>query len=90
MDILKAMIDAIANRYATIVIFAVNLKEDGSVSFICRNNNPNVHAGYLVKQAATLSGGNGGGSSTFAQGGGKNSLHLEQIQQMVRNELQND
>ncbi len=88
MDILKSLADALSNQLENSLIFLVNQKEDGSLNFICRNNIATNNAGYLVKQASLLSNGNGGGSATFAQGGGKTKAHLEEIHQMLKDSLQ--
>ncbi len=79
MDILKAVMDALANRLDNSLVFIVNLKEDHNVNFLCRNKIASLSAGYLIKQIATISNGNGGGSASFAQGGGKTTDNLEEI-----------
>ena len=43
--------------------------------------------GVLVKKASIKSLGNGGGSSTFAQGGGKTIEFLDEIFENIRNEI---
>ena len=40
--------------------------------------------GYIVKNASILSDGNGGGSPTFAQGGGKNQEAIDEIIEFVK------
>ena len=71
--------DALANKIDNSLIFIVNIKEDNSVNFICRNKIANLNAGYLIKQIASISDGNGGGSATFAQGGGKTIANLANV-----------
>ena len=79
MGILKAIMDAVANKLDNSLVFIVNIKEDNSVNFLCRNKVASLSAGYLIKQIAAISNGNGGGSTSFAQGGGKTSANLEEI-----------
>lgn len=87
-QLLKTVADAIANENENIIIFFANKKKDGSINYICRSNS-SINAGLLMKKVAQFTNGNGGGSSTFAQGGTKevdniNSL-LEEIKQEVKN-----
>ena len=79
MGILKAIMDALANKLDNSLVFIVNIKEDNSVNFLCRNKVASLSAGYLIKQITAISNGNGGGSVSFAQGGGKTSANLEEI-----------
>ena len=79
MDILKTIMDALANRVDNSLVFIVNIKEDNSINFICRNKIASLSAGYLIKQIASISNGNGGGSATFAQGGGKTVEKLDEV-----------
>lgn len=88
-QILKTIADTLANENEKIVIFFANIKEDKSINFICRNNS-NIHnAGLLMKQVATASNGNGGGSATFAQGGTKAVNDLDSILEDVKKEIEN-
>ena len=64
--------------------------DDESVNFLCRSANKNVNAGYLVKNASQLENGNGGGSMTFAQGGGKSSSHLKEVRELVEEALRKE
>ncbi len=87
MNIVKALADALVNQLGEALVFISNCKNDGSVNFVCRSTIADINAGYLVKQAALQSAGNGGGSPTFAQGGGKTQDHLKEIQQMIKEVL---
>ena len=66
INLLKTIADNLVNRIGQCFIFFANIKEDGSINFIARSTN-NINAGLIVKDAAISSGGNGGGSATFAQ-----------------------
>lgn len=85
MSILKNIIDALLNKIGTGFIFFANVKGD-SVNFLARSN-IDLSAGEMVKMASTKSLGNGGGSNTFAQGGGKTSEFIDEIFTEIRNQL---
>ena len=48
-----------------------------------------LNAGMTVKSASSRSLGNGGGSPTFAQGGGKTTEFIEEIFDTVREDITN-
>ncbi len=85
VQILKELVDTLLNKMKEGFILLANCKGD-SVNFIARSNTP-LSAGEIVKKAAQLSGGNGGGSNTFAQGAGKTTEHIEEIFDMIRKEI---
>ena len=82
INLLKSIADSLLNEIKDGVIFFSNIKDDGSVNFICKSNSK-VKAGELVKCASQMAGGNGGGSPTFAQGGGKSSDELDKIEKEI-------
>ena len=82
INLLKSIADSLLNEIKDGVIFFSNVKDDGSVNFICKSNSK-VKAGPLVKEASQTAGGNGGGSPTFAQGGGKSSDELDRIEKDI-------
>ena len=71
--VLKQATDMIYDKINAEVLFIVNVYLD-KVTFICKSNGM-INAGNLVKTAATLSKGSGGGKDTMAQGGTPN-IHL--------------
>ena len=77
-NLLKSIADSIINEMENGFIFFINKKDDNSVNFIAKSNSF-VHAGLIVKDAAVSSEGNGGGSETFAQGGGKTTENIDKI-----------
>ncbi len=87
LDILKDIADALLNHLKEGLVFFANVKDDHSLNFICRSN-INTNAGFLVKTVSVMALGNGGGSATFAQGGGKSDEKLEEILDIVRKEVQ--
>ena len=84
-DVLKSIIDTLLNKMGNGFIFFANVKED-RVQFLARSN-INLSAGDIIKLAASKSNGNGGGSPTFAQGGGKDITHLDEILNEIRNQI---
>lgn len=84
-DVLKSIIDTLLNKMGNGFIFFANVKED-RVQFLARSN-INLSAGDIIKLAASKSNGNGGGSPTFAQGGGKDITHLDEILDEIRNQI---
>lgn len=83
VNILKSIADSLINEMKNGVIFFANTKDDGSVNFIGKSN-CSINIGLIVKEAAVTSLGNGGGSPTFAQGGGKTSNKLPEIFEHVK------
>ncbi len=74
-SIVKQIADNLQCKYPESLIFVMSKCKD-KVLFVAKaNSNLNqkgIHCGNLVKQAAILCGGNGGGRPDFAQAGGKN------------------
>lgn len=85
-NVLKSLADALINMLGKSLIFIANVN-DGNVMFICRSS-CDVHAGLTVKRASQLSDGNGGGSPTFAQGGGKTAENLDKIFNLIREDIE--
>ena len=72
-------------------IFILLANVNGSnVNFLARSNNPKLSAGEIVKEAATMSLGNGGGSPKFAQGAGKKIDEIENIFNKIIKDLENE
>lgn len=76
-NLLKSIADSLMNEMKTGFIFFINEK-DNNVNFIAKSNSF-VNAGEIVKDASLRSKGNGGGSLTFAQGGGKTTAAIPEI-----------
>ena len=88
----KDTIDGITSNWVKVIAangysgwcFAGYLKPiEKDVSEILAKEVEKVKAGELVKQASQAAGGNGGGSPTFAQGGGKSSDELNKIEKDI-------
>lgn len=87
VSILKTLADNLLNSIKTGIIFFANEK-NGKVNFIARSN-CKTSANDVVKMAALKSEGNGGGSTTFAQGGGKNAMYIDEIIENVKEIINN-
>ena len=89
VNLLKAIADAMIEEMGTGFVFFANIKEDGSINFLSRSS-CHVNSGLVVKDAAVSSLGNGGGSPTFAQGGGKTKDALPKIYSHIEKVLKNE
>ena len=83
MNLLKSIADTLMNEMKKGFIFFINQKGDGSVNFIAKSN-CFISAGEIVKEASLLSEGNGGGSPTFAQGGGKTKNAIPEMIEKIK------
>ena len=90
VNILKSIADNLVNEMGESFVFFANKKDDGSINFVARSTTPKINAGLIVKTAATSSNGNGGGSPTFAQGGGKDQSMLDNILETIEETLRNE
>ena len=89
MDVptLKTISDNLVNQLGKALVLLVNINGE-NVNFICRST-CDINAGMTVKSASSMSLGNGGGSPTFAQGGGKTTEHIDEIFASIREEVSN-
>ncbi len=87
MNDLKTIVDELMNRLEKGVVFFANVR-DKSVNYICKCNDVNSKAGLLVKKAAEMSLGKGGGSSTFAQGGASNVKNINKILEAIEKDIE--
>jgi alanyl-tRNA synthetase len=84
-SLLKQLADALLNKMGKGVVFLANVS-NGKVVFVCKQNST-YNAGALVKLAAVITGGNGGGKPDIAQAGGKDVSKLEEAILAVKKEL---
>lgn len=85
---LKSIADNIINYMENGIVFFANIKND-SVNFISKSN-CSVNAGYIVKMASNKALGNGGGSPTFAQGGGHDISVIDEVLELVAKEINDE
>lgn len=85
-NILKDIVDNLLLKIEKGFILIANIKAN-QVNIIARSNIETLSAGDIVQQVASKLGGNGGGSKTFAQGGGKDITKLDEVLDDVRKQL---
>jgi alanyl-tRNA synthetase len=86
-EAIRHLSSALRSRLPSGVIALAGV-DDGAVSLLVSASDDlvkgGVHAGNLVKLAAPLVGGKGGGAATQAQGGGKNTAGAAAAVQAIR------
>lgn len=75
-DNLKPLADRLLEKLGKGFVFIANVSED-KVTFISKSN-CEIHAGNMAKEAALITGGNGGGRPDMAQAGGKNISKVDE------------
>ena len=83
---LKVIADSLVEIMNPGFVFFANVKDVDSVNFIARSN-CSVNAGLIVKNASIYANGNGGGSLTFAQGGGRDALKVKEVLASVEKKI---
>ncbi len=81
----KELVDALLNKIGTGIVFIASILEDKSV-YVCKNN-IDLDSGALVKLAATISNGSGGGRKDMAQGGGKDLSKIDEVISSIKKEI---
>ena len=78
----KQIADNLQNKYPDCLIFVMSVASD-KVLFVAKANQDlnkkGIMCGRLVKEAAMLCGGNGGGRPDFAQAGGKDVSKVDEV-----------
>ena len=87
-NLLKSIADKIINEEENTFLFFLNIKSDNSMNFIAKSNTF-ISAGDILKKAAEVAHGNGGGSATFAQGGAKEGADKDEILKAVEESINN-
>ncbi len=87
INALKEIVDKIANDYEKCVIFFANIINNEKIIFIAKAKNSPVNCGMLVKKAALITGGNGGGRPDFAQSGGKDISKINDVVEEILGSL---
>ena len=78
VNVLKDIVDKVADQINTGLVFVADVMGDSKIIFIAKNKGTKFSCGQLVKEAAVVTGGNGGGRPDFAQAGGKDVSKLEE------------
>ena len=83
----KQIADNLQNKYPNCLIFVMSATES-KVVFVAKANSEinkkGIMCGKLVKEAAMLCGGNGGGRPDFAQAGGKDSSKAKDVYLLIK------
>lgn len=85
---LKDMIDKIAEKFIKGVIFVADVIDNQKIIFVAKSKNTNYSCGNLVKEAAIMTGGNGGGRPDFAQAGGRDVSKVDDALALIKDKLQ--
>jgi len=89
-EALRALGNAIRARLSSGVVALVGVDGESAALFVSASNDAvaaGVHAGNLVRAAAPLVGGKGGGAAAQAQGGGKNAAGAQAALGAMRDAL---
>ena len=73
---IKDLADRLSDKVGNCVIFFALVSD--KVIFVCKNKTNKLNAGSLVKEAAIITSGNGGGRPDFAQAGGKDITKVDE------------
>lgn len=84
-SLLKQIADALLNKIGKGLVFIANVVGD-KIVFVCKQND-RYNAGNLVKMAAQICGGNGGGKADIAQAGGKDISKLDEAITKIKEEI---
>ena len=79
---LKDLVDRLSDHLGDSVILLGNVKDD-KIVFVCKNKTNKLQAGMLVKEAAVMTKGGGGGRPDFAQAGGRDVSMLDSALEKV-------
>lgn len=82
--VLKQLIDALYDKIKAETLFLINVTE-GKATYLCKSEHND--ASDLVKLAASLSNGSGGGKGQFAQGGTQDLSQLEVVKKELNKRL---
>lgn len=82
--VLKQLIDALYDKIKAETLFLINVSE-GKATYLCKSEHND--ANDLIKLAASLSSGSGGGKGMFAQGGTQDLSNLEVVKKELKNRL---
>jgi len=86
MGILKDLVDRLSDTLGESIILFSNITGE-KVVFVCKNKVAKVSAGDIVKKAAGVCLGGGGGRNDFAQAGGKDSSKTDLALQTIEEYL---
>ncbi|MDD3112845.1 MAG: alanine--tRNA ligase [Candidatus Izemoplasmatales bacterium] len=80
---LKQLADNLSASQSDSFVFLA-AENNGKVLLVAKSKHPKIHAGELIKKAAIICEGNGGGRADFAQAGGKNPEKIPEALATIR------
>ena len=80
---LRPLADRLLDNLPGGFVFIANVSNN-KVTFIAKSANKGIHAGNIAKQAAIITGGNGGGRPDMAQAGGKDTSKVDEALSSVK------
>ena len=86
VDMIKTLADTIVNKYDECFVILANIKNN-NVNIIAKANCDKVNCGAIVKDLSVKCKGNGGGSKTFAQGGGSDATDIASYLKEIKENL---
>ena len=86
VNVLKDLVDNLTANVDKMLVFVAD-KIDGKIIFIAKAKNVPFNAGQLVKEAAIITGGNGGGRPDFAQAGGRDISKLSDALDAIKTKV---
>jgi len=86
INVLKDIVDALLNKMGNGFILIANVRGE-QMNFVSRNNLEHLSSGDMIKFVTSKLDGNGGGSKTFAQGGGKDISKLPEVLELVKEQI---
>jgi len=85
---IKGLADEIVNKYENCFVILANVNNN-HVNIIAKTNSPKVNCGLYVKDLSVKCKGNGGGSKTFAQGGGSDATDIAKYLGEIKEKISN-
>ncbi len=91
MNAVKTLASEVLTKLENGIVFFANVNEN-AVNFVAKASDTlkdKINVGQLVKDVSVICEGNGGGSSSFAQGGGTNASKLDMAMNYVKQNIVN-
>ena len=86
VDVVKQIVDSLCNKYDECFVILANVNNN-NVNIIAKSNCDKVNCGAIVKELSIKCSGNGGGSASFAQGGGSDATDVSKYLDEIKKQL---
>ena len=87
IDMIKSVADTVLNKYDNCFVLLANVNNN-HVNIIGKSNAEKINCGAVVKELSISCKGNGGGSKTFAQGGGSDATNIASELTKIKEEIE--